>query len=294
MPAKLALVAVVAIFSVIPASAQDTRVLTPQELFQRNVGTREQQENQFPPHKVIGNIYYVGTETLAAFLVTTPQGHILVNTMYERTVPVIQKSVEQLGFKFTDIKIVLGSHAHADHMEGDALVKQLTGAQVMAMEQDVAALQAIQPGGKAHPIDKVLHDGDQVTLGSTMLVAHLTPGHTKGCTTWTMKLNENGKPYNVVIVGSPNVNPGYKLVGNALYPRIAEDYERMFRVLTALPVDYFLGAHGSYFGMEAKFARMKEGGPSPFIDPDGYKAFVAQKEKDFRTELAKQRAAAVP
>src|SRR5262245_17224265 len=138
MPTKLALIAVISSLSAIPA-AQDTQVLTPQELFQRNVGTREQQENQFPPHKIIGNIYYVGTETLAAFLVTTPQGHILINTMYERTVPVIQKSVEQLGFKLTDIKIVLGSHAHADHMEGDALVKQLIGAQVMAMEKDVAA-----------------------------------------------------------------------------------------------------------------------------------------------------------
>src|SRR5262249_22771807 len=191
MPTKLMVVTTLAILTVAPAAAQDTKVLTPQELFQRNVGTREQQENQFPPHKIIGNIYYVGTETLAAFLITTPQGHILVNTMYERTVPVIQKSVEQLGFKFSDIKIVLGSHAHADHMEGDALVKQLTGAQVMAMEQDVAALRAIQPGGKAHPIDRVLHDSEQVTLGGSTLTAHLTPGHTKGCTTWTMKVQED-------------------------------------------------------------------------------------------------------
>jgi metallo-beta-lactamase class B len=169
-------VLVVGLVGVIRATAQEPKTLTPQELFQRNVGSREQQERQFPPHKIIGNVYYVGTETLAAFLITTPQGHILVNSMYERTVPVTRASVEQLGFKFTDIRIVLGSHAHADHMEGDALVKQLTGAQVMAMEQDVPALQAMEPGGKPHPIDRILHDGEEVTFGGTTLVARLTPG----------------------------------------------------------------------------------------------------------------------
>jgi len=142
-------------------SAQTPKVWTPQELFQRNIGTREQQDKQFPPHKMIGNIYYVGTETLASFLITTPQGHILINSMYERNVPTIKKSVEDLGFKFTDVKIILGSHAHADHMEGDAMMKEMSGAQVMAMAEDVPALQAMRPGGKAHPIDKVLHDGDR-------------------------------------------------------------------------------------------------------------------------------------
>ncbi len=288
MPTKLALVAVVAIFSVIPASAQDTRVLTPQELFRRNVGTREQQENQFPPHKVIGNIYYVGTETLAAFLVTTPQGHILVNTMYERTVPVIQKSVEQLGFKFTDIKIVLGSHAHADHMEGDALVKQLTGAQVMAMEQDVAALQAIQPGGKAHPIDKVLHDGDQVTLGSTTLVAHLTPGHTKGCTTWTMKVQEDGRSYDVVIIGSMGVNPGMRLVNNPNNPAIADEYVQGFKTLRSLPCDVPLGSHPAMYNMVSKQEKLGTK-PNPFIDPQGYKTEVDLVERTFKLVLDEQR-----
>src|SRR4051794_4045579 len=117
-----------------PVLGQGAKVWTPQELFQRNIGTREQQDKQFPPHRMIGNIYYVGTETLASFLITTPQGHILVNSMYERNVPTIKKSVEDLGFKFGDIKIILGSHAHADHMEADALMKEMTGAQVMAME----------------------------------------------------------------------------------------------------------------------------------------------------------------
>ena len=126
----------------------------------------------------------------------------------------IQKSIEQLGFKFADIKILLGSHAHGDHQEGDALVKQLTGAQVMAMAEDVPALRSMMPGGKAHPIDRVLHDGDKVTLGGTTLVAHLTPGHTRGCTTWTLKVQDGGKTYDVVIIGSLGVNPGFQLVNN--------------------------------------------------------------------------------
>ena len=158
---------------------------TPRSILARNMGTPEDQAAQFPPHKIIGNIYYVGTRTLSSFLVVTPQGNILIDSTYERNVPTIEKSVKQLGFKFSDIKILLGSHAHGDHQEGDALVKQMTGAQVMAMAEDVPALQAIKPGGKEHPIDKVLHDGEPVTLGGTTLVAHLTAGHTRGCTTWT-------------------------------------------------------------------------------------------------------------
>jgi len=141
-------------------------------------------------------------------------------------------------------------------------------------------------------VDRVLHDGDEVRLGGTVLVAHLTPGHTKGCTTWTMKVSEEGKTYNVVIVGSPNVNPGYKLVHNDNYPQIAADYERMFEVLKSLPCDIFLGAHGAYFGLVEKYARMKDEGANPFVDPAGYKEFVAQKEQGFRAELAKQSLAA--
>src|SRR6266404_695717 len=134
-------------------------------LFQRNVGGPDDMTTPFPPHKVIGNIYYVGTRSLDVFLIVTPQGNILINSTYERNVPAIQKSVEQLGFKFSDIKILLGNHAHGDHQEGDALVKQLTGAQVMAMAEDVPALQAMKPGGKEHPVDRMLHDGESVTLG---------------------------------------------------------------------------------------------------------------------------------
>src|ERR1700687_3445406 len=181
-----------------PSVTVQGRTYTPASILARNMGTPEDQETQFPPHKIVGNIYYVGTKTLSSFLIVTPQGNILIDSTYERNVPTIQKSVEQLGFKFSDIKILLGNHAHGDHQEGDAMVKQLTGARVMAMAEDVPALQAIKPGGKEHPIDKILHDGDEVTLGGTTLVAHLTPGHTQGCTTWTMSAQEGGKAYNVM------------------------------------------------------------------------------------------------
>jgi metallo-beta-lactamase class B len=262
--------------------------------------------NPFPPYRIIGNIYYVGSQGLAAYLITTPQGNILINSNLEKSVPMIRESVEKLGFRFSDTKILLISHAHWDHCAGSAAVKELTGAKYMVMDADVSE---IEDGGKVDfgrgikssnsaassyqptKVDRVLHDGDEVRLGDAVLVAHLTPGHTKGTTTWTMKVADGGKTYNVVIVGSPNVNPGYKLVNNTLYPQIASDYDRMFRVMKSLPCDVFLGAHGDYYGMQAKYARMKQGGPNPFIDPEGYKSYIAEREQTFRAELAKQTAA---
>lgn len=245
----------------------------------------------FPPHKVIGNVYFVGTEQLGSFLIVTPEGDILINTDFESTVPVIRASVEKLGFKMTDIKIILGSHAHGDHMEGDAAMKELTGARVMAMEQDVPALRKMMPGGKPHPIDHVLHDGEEVKLGGTTLVAHLTAGHTKGCTTWTLKAEDGGKTYDVVILGSIGVNPGYILVGNKDYPQIADDYVRSFRVLRALHCDVFLGSHGRFYGLEEKYPKLKPGAPNPFIDPQGYKAHLDMQEKAFEAKLAEQKKA---
>jgi hypothetical protein len=173
-----------------PAVTVQGRTYTPRSILERNMGTPEDQAAQFPPHKIVGNIYYVGTRTLSSFLVVTPQGNILIDSTYERNVPTIEKSVKELGFKFTDVKILLGNHAHGDHQEGDFLVKEMTGARVMAMAEDVPALRAIKPGGKEHPIDQELHDGEAVTLGGTTLVAHLTPGHTRGCTTWTTQAQD--------------------------------------------------------------------------------------------------------
>lgn len=253
------------------------------------------------PFRVIGNVYYVGTADLASYLIATPQGLILINSDLESSVPQIQQNIEALGFHFRDVKILLISHAHFDHCAGSALIKKLTGATYMVMDADVPV---IESGGRADfnyggdstfafppaKVDRVLHDGDEVRLGKVVLVAHLTAGHTKGCTTWTMNVTDGGRVYHVVIVGGPYVNTGYQLVRNAKYPTIAQDYARGFSTLKSLPCDVFLGAHGGYFDMEAKFARLTAGqtGPNPFIDQAGYTAFVADREQDFRTELAKQ------
>jgi metallo-beta-lactamase class B len=277
-------------------------------LFLATVGSVFAQANPdwtepFPPFRIAGNLYYVGTKGLANYLLTTPQGNILINSDLEANVPMIEASIEKLGFKFKDTKILLISHAHWDHDAGSAMIKELTGATYMVMDADVLV---VESGGKIDfeygntptslyrptKVDRVLHDGDEVKLGGTVLVAHLTPGHTKGCTTWTMQVTEGGKTYNVVIIGSPNLNPGYKLVDNSAYPQIVEDYERTWRVLKSLPCDIFLGAHGNYFGLEEKYPLMKEGGGNPFVDPSGYKKYIAQKEQEFRTELARQKLAA--
>ena len=264
-----------------------TKVWTAQELFQRNVGTKEQQESQFPPHKIIGNIYYVGTHSLSSFLVATPEGNILINSTYERSVPVIRKSVTDLGFRFADTKILLGSHAHGDHMEGDAMVKELTGAKVMAMAEDVPALEKMTPGNKPHPIDRVLHDGDEVTLGGSTLVAHLTPGHTRGCTTWSMKVQDGGRTYNVVIIGSMGVNAGTRLVNNPTVPDIAEEYKRGFKVLRGLACDVPLGSHPSMYNLAEKYPKLGKA-PNPFIDPAGYKTEVDIEERAFLDVLSQQ------
>ena len=243
----------------------------------------------FPAFRIAGNLYYVGTADLAVYVVRTPQGNILINSDFAEDVPTVRKSIEQLGFKYSDTKIVLISHAHGDHDEGVGQIQKDTGARVMVMEGDVADVQSTAPGRPGAKVDRTMHDGDKVELGGSTLVAHLTPGHTKGCTTWTMQVDEGGKKLNAVIIGSPNVNAGYILVGNKNYPTIAQDYEKTFTVLKSLPVDLFLGAHGAYFGMKAKYERMKAGGSNPFIDPAGYKAYVTEREAAFRKEWERQK-----
>jgi metallo-beta-lactamase class B len=256
----------------------------------------------FPAHHVIGNVYFVGSKGLGIYLVSTPQGNILINAGLEDSVPMIQQSVEKLGFRFSDIKILLISHAHFDHDAGAARIKKLTGAKYMVMDADVPV---VESGGKkdffyahtpgmlypAAKVDRVLHDGDTVSLGDSVLTAHLTPGHTKGCTTWTMKVHQGEESYDVVIVGGPNVNDGYQLVNNSAYPQITSDYEKTFAVLRSLHCDVFLGAHGSYYDMESKYARMT-GSANPFIDAQGYQNYVNEREQTFRAESTRQQAAA--
>lgn len=252
----------------------------------------------FPAHKVIGNVYYVGSKDLATYLITTDEGHILINSGFERTVPLIQKSVESLGFKMTDVKILLASHAHSDHVAGHALLQKVTGAKVHVMRGDD---QVIASGGKGQykykyttdrwapcKVDRVLEDRDEVKLGGVTLVARLTPGHTRGCTTWTWRAEDGGKKYDVVVIGSPNVNPGFQLVGNKDYPEIAADFAKTFEVLKSLHCDVFLGAHGGYYGMVDRYELLKKGQATAFVNPEGYKEYVALKERVFRKTLATQ------
>jgi metallo-beta-lactamase class B len=265
-----------------PSVSVKGRTYTPASILARNMGTAEDQETAFPPHKIIGNIYYVGTRTLSSFLIVTPAGHILVDTTYERNAPAIRKSIESLGFKMADVKIILGNHAHGDHQEGDAAVKQMTGAQVMVMAEDVPALMAIMPGGKAHPIDRVLHDGDKVALGGVTLVAHLTAGHTRGATTFTMKASEAGRAYDVVLFSSLRA-------GGQITPAIAAEFDRTFPLVRALPCEVPLGDHPAEYDMQVKYAKLAAGGPNPFVDKANCFAEVDIQEAMYRASLAEQR-----
>jgi metallo-beta-lactamase class B len=249
------------------------------------------------PYRIIGNVWYVGASGVTSFLITTSDGHILVDSGFRETVPQIRQNVAQLGFKLADIKILLNSHAHYDHAGGLAELKELTGAKLMATEADADLLAR---GGKNDfqwgdkyaykPVkaDRVLRDGDRVELGDVRLTARLTPGHTKGSTTWTMKVNEEGKQYDVVFSTSVST-PGYTLVNNEKYPNIVDDYRRTFQILKSLPCDVFLGPHAEFFSMKEKKARMEKGTkPNPFIDPAGFREYVANGERDFQKTLEAQ------
>jgi len=282
---------------------QADHVWTVAELFTRNIGTQAQQRTQFPPHRIIGNLYYVGTESLSSFVVDTPEGDILIDSTYEVNVPVIQDSMSKLGLKFSNIKVVIGSHAHGDHQEADAMVAEMTGAKAMALAEDIPDLQRMRtPSGKARPMYQVLHDGDEVKLGGMTLVAHLTPGHTHGCTTWTMKVQENGETHNVVIIGSMGVNTGTRLWANGALTPIGEEYVRGFKAMHALSGDVPLGSHPAMHGLAEKYKKLSGDGfvpalsliyvPNPYIDPKGYLTELNIEETAFNMELENQKKAA--
>ena len=250
---------------------------------------RTQDRVAFPAHTILGNLHYVGTGTLNSYLITTPDGHILINTNFEETVPLLRASIEKLGLTITDIKIILGSHAHGDHMQADAIVKELTGgATVMAMEQDVAALRNMKaPSGKAHPIDRVLKDGEQVRLGGATLTAHLTPGHTRGCTTWDMTVQDGGRPYNVVIACG-GLQEDARLVNNRNYPEIADHFAQSIKRYKTMKPDVFLASHSWFFDLAGKYTRLGAGGTNPYVDPAGFRAWVGNMEKNWNTLMAEQ------
>ncbi|MEK6304557.1 MAG: subclass B3 metallo-beta-lactamase [Acidobacteriota bacterium] len=255
------------------------------------------------PFRIIGNIYYVGASEVSSFLITTPGGHILLDSGFAETVPLIVEGVKQLGFKFEDVKILINSHAHYDHAAGLAEIKRLTGAQLMLSEADAGL---VANGGKGDfqwgdtftyepaKADRILQDKERVELGGVTMTARLTPGHTKGCTTWLMQVKEDGRSYDVVFVGSTTA-PGYNLVDNPKYPNIATDYEYTFRLLRTFPCDVFLAPHGSFFGLNEKAQRLARGErPSPFVDPKGYRDFLDWTEKDFVNLLLSKQKIAIP
>ena len=253
------------------------------------------------PFRIIGNIYYVGGADLTSYLIETPKGLLLLDGGSTSLAPTIQKNIEQLGFKVADIRILLNSHAHTDHAGGLMYFKRLSGARMIASEGDRPLLErwAHDPqfgdraGFPAVVVDQTIHDGEIVELGGVTLHAVLTPGHTPGCTTWTMTANEGGRKYDVVFLCSTSAPSGYRLVNNKAYPQIVSDFEHSFARLKQLPCDVFLGAHGTFFHLQEKSARLKAGArPNPFIDPDGYRWFVAASEREFHQLLQEQRKAA--
>jgi metallo-beta-lactamase class B len=248
----------------------------------------------FPPFKIIGNLYYVGTAFCGSYLITTPMGHILINTNYEETVPFMVKNIESLGFKMADVKIILASHGHADHQTGDAMMKQMTGATTEFMAEDVPAIQNFKPGGKEHPIDKVLHDEDKVSLGGMNLTAHLTPGHTLGCTTWTFQVMDGGQRRNVTIICG-GLQDNARLVFNANQPDIADVWQSTVDKWRTYPTDVFLGAHTWFFNLTGKYKKMKANpkGPNVWIDPAGYKKYIDD-TVELRAQLIKDQTAAGP
>lgn len=253
------------------------------------------------PYRIIGNVHYVGASDIASFLITTPEGHIILDAGFEETVPIIRDNVKKLGFKIEDVKTLIIGHAHFDHVGGLADLKALTGAKLAVSEADAALLAS---GGKDDylftsetflfkPVqaDRLLKDGDTVTLGGTTLTAHLTPGHTKGNTTWTMKVKEGNETYSLVVLGSPTINPGTVLKGMPNYPNVGEDYAKTFRILKSLPCDVFLATHASFFDGLGKAEKLRAGAKeNPFIDPQGCRAFIDRREKMYREQLDKERA----
>jgi metallo-beta-lactamase class B len=254
------------------------------------------------PFRIVDNIHYVGTADLSSFLITTPAGHILIDTAYDPKAAVIVGSIKALGFDVRDVKLLLTTQAHLDHVGGHAEIKRRSAAQVLAADADKPVIEA---GGindyflgakNAFPavkVDRVVHDGEVVSLGGVTLTAHITPGHTKGTTTWTMSVRDSqGRLRHVAVVGSTTVLDGVRLVDNREYPLIAADFSRTFRVLEQLPCEVFLAAHLSAFGGEAKAEAAAQGkGDQAFIDPEGCRASIQRSKKAFETELERQRTA---
>lgn len=239
-----------------------------------------------------GNVYYVGARGVSAFFIATPAGGILLDGGLKQTAAMIEQHLATLGFQLKDVKILLNSHAHFDHAGGLAALQKASGARLVASRGDAPALRAGSAEQPAVRVDREVVDGDTVELGGTTLTAHVTPGHTKGCTTWTMSVVEAGRSHPLVFHCSTSVVD--RLLNNPSYPSIVADYERSFAALRALPCDIFLAPHGDFFQLAGKRDKMRAGGPNPFIDPGELRRFVDRSEQSFREALAKERAEPAP
>jgi metallo-beta-lactamase class B len=274
-------------------------LLATKSLFAQTDETSRSWNKPVAPFRIAGNLYYVGATEVTSYLITTPEGHFLLDGGFVQTAPQIERNIAELGFKLTDVKFLLNSHAHYDHAGGLAELKKVTGAKFLASERDAPLLRS---GGHGDfrfgdtltfpPIapDQIVHDGEAIRLGNQIVVAHLTPGHTKGCTTWTTKIRDGDKVYDVVFVGSQSALD-YKFVGQESYPGITADFESSFALLNHLPCDIFLASHGSFFHFVEKHERLVRGDANAFIDPNGYKAYLRESEQEFRNKLAQQKAA---
>ena len=251
------------------------------------------------PFRVIGNVHFVGTVELGVYLITTPEGHILIDGGFPQTAPVILDSIRQLGFRPEDVDVLLTTQAHMDHVGSLAALKQATGARVFVMDGDA---ELVERGGRGDfafgdsltfppvPVDRRLQDGETVSLGDTVLTARRTAGHTRGCTTWTTTVTDGGKPYRVVFAGSLSVNPPVRLVSDPSYPGIADDYRRSFALIRSLESDVFLGAHAGFFGLLEKAERLRQGGaPNPFVDAGALQRYVDEWEPRFLRRIADER-----
>jgi metallo-beta-lactamase class B len=259
-------------------------------------GADAERNQPAPPVQIADNLYHVGTRDIAVFLFADPKGLILLDAGYEQSVPLVLANIRALGFDPKRIRLLITSQAHFDHVAGLAEMKAATGARLIASREDAALLGRGGRGdfafGDRFPyplvkVDRTLADGEILRLGALRLTAHLTPGHTKGCTSWTTDAIQGGRTHKALFICGATA-PGYRLVGNADYPQIQADFARSFATWRRLPCEIFLGAHGSYFGLEDKRAAIRPDGPNPFVDPEGCRAFLDRAEAGIQTEAKRQ------
>ncbi|MFO1019972.1 MAG: subclass B3 metallo-beta-lactamase [Planctomycetales bacterium] len=268
-------------------------------LFLKTARTALKWDEPAEPAKIIGPIYFVGTKGLSVYLITTPEGHIILNTGMPGSGPMIEASIRKLGFKPEEIKLLLIGHAHIDHAGGHAYLQKLSGSQIAVIREEKDLFES---GGKLDfhygkspefgfepaKVDQVFHDGDVLKLGDVAITALLTNGHTRGSTTFVMKLTDEGQTFTVVFPNGTSVNPGYRVAKDPSYPGIREDYQRTLRVLEDLKPDIWLMAHTEAFNYDAKLARAAKEGAKAWVDPEGYRKWIIAQKKNFDAAIARE------